>query len=76
MAKQIGSVKYMEVSSKTGKGVSEVYNEAISLVFQSKYLSDKENNNFVAREGGGIKRAESGGGSASGKKKKGGCLLM
>lgn len=63
MAKQIGSVKYMEVSSKTGKGVSEVYNEAISLVFQT-------------REGGGIKRAESGGGSASGKKKKGGCLLM
>lgn len=34
MAKNLGCVKYMEVSSKTGKGVSDVYNQSVDLVLQ------------------------------------------
>jgi len=36
MASQIGATKYMEVSSKTGFGVSEVYNEAVNQVLAER----------------------------------------
>jgi len=36
MADEIGAVKYMEVSSKTGKGVAEVFNHAVDLVLKER----------------------------------------
>jgi len=33
---EINAVKYMEVSSKTGKGVQEIYNEAVALVLKER----------------------------------------
>jgi len=53
MADEIGAVKYMEVSSKTGKGLNEVFQEAVNLVLKE-------------REGGGEHQS---GGSTKKKKK-------
>lgn len=36
MAEEIGAVKYMEVSSKTGKGVSEVFKEAVNQALKER----------------------------------------
>jgi len=36
MAGDINAIKYMEVSSKTGKGVQEVYNEAVNMVLKER----------------------------------------
>lgn len=70
MANDINAVKYMEVSSKTGKGIQEVYNEAVGMV-----LKEREGN------GNGISKSESqsdkgGKGKPSNKKKNQGCVLL
>jgi len=36
MADEIGAVKYMEVSSKTGKGVAQVFNDAVDMVLKDR----------------------------------------
>jgi len=61
MAKNLGCVKYMEVSSKTGRGVSDVYNSSVDLVFQTR---DGKRSDSVSKEGG------------ESKKKKKGCVIM
>jgi len=62
MADEIGAVKYMEVSSKTGKGLSEVFHEAVNLVLKERDSNEKE--------------GSENGKSKSKKKKKDGCILL
>jgi Ras-related C3 botulinum toxin substrate 1 len=61
MADEIGAVKYMEVSSKTGKGVNEVFNDAVDMVLKE-------------REGHGENQAPAK--SSKKKSKKEGCVLL
>jgi len=63
MAQEINAIKYMEVSSKTGKGVSEVFNEAVELVL-------KEREGQTGETSGGTKETK------TKKKKKDGCVLL
>jgi len=67
MANEINAVKYMEVSSKTGKGVQEVYNEAVGLVLKEREGSSSAS----APESGKTKSKKTNGG-----KKKEGCVLL
>jgi len=60
MADEIGAIKYMEVSSKTSKGVNEVFNEAVELVLKE-------------REGNDSGSAPT---KTSKKKKRDGCVLL
>jgi len=63
MAEEIGAVKYMEVSSKTGKGLNEVFNEAVNLVLKDRDGGEKDSDNVKS--------------SKAKKKKKGdGCFLL
>lgn len=64
LAKEINCVKYMEVSSKEGRGVNEIFNEAISQVLKSRR---------------GTESGTGGSSSSQAKKKKekgGGCVLL
>jgi len=63
MADEIGAVKYMEVSSKTGKGLNEVFNEAVNLVLKERDATEK---------GESLEKSA----SKSKKKKKDGCILL
>lgn len=36
MAKEVGCVKYMEVSSKTGAGLNDIFNQSVNLVLESR----------------------------------------
>jgi len=62
MAQDISAIKYMEVSSKTGKGVAEVFNEAVELVLKER--------DGQSGESGGTKETK------TKKKKKDGCVLL
>jgi len=63
LAAEINAVKYMEVSSKTGKGVQEVYTEAVGMV-----LREREGQTPTSPS---VDKAATGN-----KKKKGGCVLV
>jgi len=65
MAEEIGAVKYMEVSSKTGKGLNEVFNEAVNLVLKERDGTEK-----------GESSSDYGKGSKTKKKKNSGCILL
>jgi len=66
MANEINAIKYMEVSSKTGKGVQEVYGDAVGMV-----LKEREGASATSTD---IKRKKNGK-DAQGKKKDG-CILL
>jgi len=68
MAHEINAVKYMEVSSKTGRGVQDVYNDAVNMVLRE-------------REGGPtqtekVDKSSSKNGKTKPKKKEGACVLL
>jgi len=63
MADEIGAVKYMEVSSKTGKGLNEVFNEAVNLVLKERDGEKGESSDHSKASKGK-------------KKKKDGCILL
>jgi len=65
MADEIGAVKYMEVSSKTGKGLNEVFIEAVNFVLKEREVGDK-----------GSSDPDSKGSKGKAKKKKEGCILL
>jgi len=68
MAKEIAAVRYMEISSKTGRGVAEVFQEAVHLV-----LKDREGTSPS------VSNSSSGSGKSTTtkkKKKEGGCILL
>jgi len=62
MAKDIGCHSYMEVSSKTGQGLTDIFNEAVNLVLEQ-------------RDGGTSTTSESSGKKTQ-KKKDGKCTLL
>jgi len=61
MADEIGAVKYLEISSKTGKGINEVFQEAVTFA-----LKEKEGHLTSDPKGAGKTK----------KKKSGQCLLL
>eukprot|EP01114_Cavostelium_apophysatum_P003885 TRINITY_DN14025_c0_g1_i1.p1 TRINITY_DN14025_c0_g1~~TRINITY_DN14025_c0_g1_i1.p1 ORF type:complete len:271 (+),score=87.12 TRINITY_DN14025_c0_g1_i1:233-1045(+) len=67
MADEINAIKYMEVSSKTGKGVQNVYNEAVAIA-----LKEREG---TAASNPTDKSTTSSKGKKNGKKKDG-CILL
>jgi len=67
MANSINAVKYMEVSSKTGKGVQEVYNDAVGMV-----LREREGGSAVSVDA----KSNAKSGKKNGKKKGDGCVLL
>jgi len=69
MANEINAIKYMEVSSKTGKGVQDVYNEAVGMVLKERDGGSKESNT-------GSNDKNSGKGKKTTSKKKDGCVLL
>jgi len=68
MAEEIQAVKYMEVSSKTGRGVNEVYHEAVNLV-----LAERESATNPGKSGSGENGKKQ---AKKQQKKKEGCLLL
>jgi len=74
MAHEIGATKYMEVSSKTGKGVQEVFEEAVRLVLKDRENSERSRSQSV--ETGGPKSKTKKGKKGSNGKEKEGCVLL
>jgi len=64
MSKEIQAIRYMEVSSKTGKGVNDVYMEAVSLVLKDREVGTSDRNDSNGKSGNRTA------------KKKGGCVLV
>jgi len=69
LAAEINAVKYMEVSSKTGRGVQEVYNDAVGLAL-------KEKEGVAIGATASTTASDKSGGKVKGKKKNGGCILL
>jgi len=69
MANEINAVKYMEVSSKTGKGIQEIYNDAVNMV-----LKEREGNSGGSSDN--TNKSNKSQGKSKGKKKEGGCVLL
>jgi len=66
LANEIGAVRYMEVSSKTGKGVQEVYTEAVQLVLKERDGGGNNSDGKAATTGKPKKNSN----------KKSGCTLL
>jgi len=64
MADEIQAIRYMEVSSKTGKGVSEVFEDAVNMVLKDREASEHGSSDGKTPAKGGKK------------KKSGGCVLL
>jgi len=63
MAEEIGAIRYMEVSSKTGKGLNDVFTEAVALVLKERDVEHKSD----SHDSKTIKKK---------KKKDGACVLL
>jgi len=68
MAKNIEAAKYLEISSKTGKGVNELFNEAVSIVLESRGMSSTRSGAPSESKGTPVKSSK--------KKSGGGCILL
>jgi len=66
LAKEIKAIQYMEICSKSGEGVQEVFNEAVNQV-----IRDRERAGSVATAG-----SDGGKGKHSRKNKNSGCILL
>jgi hypothetical protein len=64
MAAEIKATKYMEISSKEGSGITELFNEAVSLVFDQH------------RDIGHSASSDNSSGKKPSGKKKSGCVLL
>jgi len=73
MSREIGATKYMEVSSKTGKGVQEVFEEAVRLVLKDRETSDRSRSQSV--ETGPKSKTKKGKKGSNGNGKEG-CVLL
>jgi len=71
MANEIKAVKYMEVSSKTGRGVQDVYNEAVGMVLRDREGPQSTTN--IDKSNSGSKNGKK---PANNNKKKEGCVLL
>jgi len=69
MANEIQAIRYMEVSSKTGKGIQDIYNEAVGLV-----LKEREGGSQPTSNSGDAKSTK--GKKSNNNKKKDGCVLL
>ena len=65
LAKEIGCVKYIEISSKEGRNVDELFNEAVHQVLIHRGLKGTNSSN-----------ANNANGSNKKKKDKGGCIVL
>lgn len=66
MAAEIDCVKYMEVSSKTGRGLNDIFVEAVNLVLKDREVATTGSSSDAAKKTT----------SKGAKKDKGGCLLL
>jgi len=71
MAKEIKAVKYMEICSKTGQGVQEVFKEAVSQV-----LKDREVVSPSSSTAGATGASKSAGAKKNAKNKDKSCILL
>jgi len=69
MANEIAATKYMEISSKTGRGVQEVFEEAVGQV-----LKDRENSDRVRAQS--VDSKSSSKGAKQKKNGRNGCVLL
>jgi len=72
MAKEIKAVKYMEICSKTGQGVQEVFKEAVNQVLKERDVPSSGSASSGSGSGGDKKVVNKGGK----KKQKEGCILL
>lgn len=56
MSKEIGAVKYMEICSKTGQGVNEVFQEAVNLVLKDRDEASKPSGTASGKPNGKNKK--------------------
>jgi len=56
MSKEIGAVKYMEICSKTGQGVNEVFQEAVNLVLKDRDEATKPSGGSSGKPNGKNKK--------------------
>ncbi len=71
MAKEINATRYMEVCSKTGEGINQVFTEAVNQVLKDREdVSSSNDNNNSNNKGGNDKKG------GKGKKKNSQCVLL
>jgi len=67
LANEIGATKYMEICSKTGDGIQDLFNEAVNQVLHERNAASTISNS----SSGEVKKTQK-----SNKKKKEGCVLL
>lgn len=67
LANEIGATKYLEICSKTGEGIQELFNEAVNQVLQERNAASLSNANSASGESKKSQKPA---------KKKQGCVLL